>query len=310
MKRIVSIAAALGLVACGDTASVPKTPSGDVPQLNPTGYDTAGAYLSCLEGKTTLVSAHRGGPMPGYPENAIETFEKTLSVIPALIETDVRETADGVLVLLHDETVDRTTNGSGDISDMTLAQAKSLSLKDASGKLTNFQIPTLDEALAAMRGKTILQLDVKRGVGLRKVIRAVEQARAESYAGIITYTDNGAIIVIESSDDVTVIAGADDQGDLAKFTRAGASDERMMIWTGIVRGDVDTGFVGILDDRDIAASGGALGYLDDRAESGDRGNYRRLASDGLDVIATDRPIDAARELGLEATAEAVAACRL
>lgn len=308
MKNVVAAVSLIALAACGGEQGGPTASGGQVPVLDASGYETAGAFLSCLEGEAALVSAHRGGPMPGYPENAIETFDHILSMIPALIETDVRETADGVLVLLHDDTVDRTTNGTGLLAEMTLAEAKALRLKDNDGRLTDYRIPTLDEALAAMRNKTVLQLDVKRGVGLRKVVRAVERAGAEHYAGIITYTDNGAVIVLESSDIVTVVAGADEQSDLNRFAETGASDDRWVIWTGITRGEVDATLVGHLDARDVSASGGALGYLDSRAASGQRGLYRGLADAGLDVIATDRPIEATRELGVSTLAESIGRC--
>ncbi|NRA29407.1 MAG: glycerophosphodiester phosphodiesterase family protein [Parvularculaceae bacterium] len=308
MKNVAAAISLIALTACGVETNQPPKTMDEVPVLNALGYETAGAFLSCLEGEAVLVSAHRGGPMPGYPENAIETFDHVLSMIPALMEVDVRETSDGVLVLLHDDTVDRTTDGRGLLADMTLSEVKALRLKDNNGRLTDFQVPTLDEALTAMRGKTVLQLDVKRGVGLRKVIRAVERANAESYAGIITYTDQGARIVLESSDDVTVIAGADERSDLDMFARAGATDDRLVIWTGITRGDVDESFVGVLDDRDIAASGGALRYLDERAENGERGLYKELADTGLDIIATDRPLEAAQDLEQARVAAALALC--
>ncbi|MEM9838373.1 MAG: glycerophosphodiester phosphodiesterase family protein [Pseudomonadota bacterium] len=304
MRAALALTAISLAAACGE-AVVPETV-----RLDPTGYATAGAFLSCFEDKAPLVSAHRGGPAPGYPENTIEAFENTLAQVPALIETDVRATRDGEFVLFHDDDVKRLTGAEGEVADMTLAELKALRLIDMNGRQTDFQIPTLDEALEAMRGRTVLQLDVKRGVSLAGVARAVERAGAESYAGIITYTDQGARIVAERSDWVTVIPGADDMGDIDRLAREGADAERLVIWTGISRGPVDEAFVEALGERDIPASGGALGFLDDRAEAGVGGVYAGLADAGIDIIATDRPVEAARALGIAQVAETMQACRI
>jgi glycerophosphoryl diester phosphodiesterase len=67
------------------------------------------------------VSAHRGGPGPGLAENAIPTFRNTLiAARGAFLEVDVSQTADGVLVLMHDDRADRTTTGTGAIKKPVL----------------------------------------------------------------------------------------------------------------------------------------------------------------------------------------------
>jgi glycerophosphoryl diester phosphodiesterase len=282
--------------------------------LDPTGYVTAAGYLSCLEGRGAVVSAHRGGPRPGFPENAIETIERTLGEIPALIEIDVRETADNVLVLLHDETVDRTTNGSGVIREMTWEEASSLRLVDAEGTPTDFRIPRLDEVLGLFAGRTVLQLDVKRGVGLGQVAEAVEAAGAESGAAIITYSPAGARQVAEASDGVSVVVGFDDH-DMALTARfvsdrlreANLTEDRVIGWTGLT-GAPEPAIWEALGERSISASGGAIGSIDRRAASGERGLYLALEDAGVDIVATDRPLEAARELGTGEIIAAAEAC--
>ncbi|NNU15524.1 glycerophosphodiester phosphodiesterase family protein [Parvularcula sp. ZS-1/3] len=301
LKSLAGAAAALSLIGCAEDAG-----NGE-PTAPITTDVTAAAFLSCLEGKEAIVSAHRGGPAPGFPENAIETFERTLSRVPALIETDVRETSDGVLVLLHDETVDRTSDGSGDISDLTLEEVKALRLKDKDGRLTEFRIPTLDEALDAMRGKTILQLDVKRGVSLRKVARAVVAKGAEGHAAIITYSDNGAIIAAQASPLLSVIASVDNSAHLADLERRGLPKGRLVAWTGLIE-NPNAALYRVLGEKDVSTSGGAIGRLDRRAAAGERGLYAGLEDAGLDVIATDRPVEAAREIGASQTAAAIRSC--
>jgi glycerophosphoryl diester phosphodiesterase len=277
--------------------------------MDTAGYDTAAGFLSCLEGRAAVVSAHRGGPAPGYPENAIETFEHTLSQIPALIETDVRETSDGVLVLMHDETVDRTTNGSGPLAEMTLDEVKALRLIDEAGNVTSFQVPTLMEALEAMRGKTVLQLDVKRGVGLSKVARAIKAAGAEGHAALITYSDNGAVIAASAGERISVIAGAQNVAEVDALIGRGVSNEQLIIWSGVLQRRYP-GFWASLGERDLATSGGALGRMDSQSEAGAKGIYAELEAAGLDIIATDRPVIAAREIGIDDAEQAIQACRI
>ena len=76
-----------------------------------------------------------------------------------MVEIDVRETKDGYLVLMHDETIDRTTNGSGFVNQWTLDNLKALNLKDKSGVLTEHKIPTLEEALLLSKNKILINLD-------------------------------------------------------------------------------------------------------------------------------------------------------
>ena len=66
-----------------------------------------------------IVSAHRGGPAPGFPENCLATFDHTLQSTYALIECDVLLSKDSVLVMMHDDKLDRTSNGTGKAAEKT-----------------------------------------------------------------------------------------------------------------------------------------------------------------------------------------------
>ena len=75
--------------------------------------------------KNIFVAAHRGW-CAAYPENTMLAFKKAIEVGVDQIETDVRITADGELVCIHDATVDRTTNGTGKVCEKTLAELREL----------------------------------------------------------------------------------------------------------------------------------------------------------------------------------------
>jgi len=114
------------------------------------------------------------------PENTLPGIEAALRLGADAIEIDVHCTADGVPVLLHDDTVDRTTDGAGDIREMKLELARTL---DAGARqfVPQFKrtpIPTLAEALDLTKGKALLQIEVKQLDIERQVADVVREAGA------------------------------------------------------------------------------------------------------------------------------------
>lgn len=110
--------------------------------------------------------AHRGGIVPGYPENTLAAFRQAAKHGAEVIEVDLRGTKDGEVVIMHDETFDRTTNGKGKVTDYTLAELKKL---DAGG---GERIPTYEEALQLVAGTGVkLLLDIKESPVLNRTTR-------------------------------------------------------------------------------------------------------------------------------------------
>lgn len=99
-------------------------------RIHPQSVQNLQAVLSFKGQHLPFVSAHRGGPAKGFPENCIPTFGHTLQHTFAMLEIDPRRTKDGAIVLLHDATLERTTTGVGRVTDFTLAELKKLHLKD------------------------------------------------------------------------------------------------------------------------------------------------------------------------------------
>ncbi|HWL53034.1 MAG TPA: glycerophosphodiester phosphodiesterase family protein [Chthoniobacteraceae bacterium] len=93
--------------------------------------------------------AHRGCH-PKFPENTVPAFEEAARLGAQMVEFDVQMTRDGALVILHDPTLDRTTDGSGLLREMSLASVRNLSIKAADGQPTGLRIPTLEEALQCL----------------------------------------------------------------------------------------------------------------------------------------------------------------
>lgn len=120
------------------------------------------AIFQKIEKARPLVFAHRGGGGL-FPENTLEAFKYSAEMGVDVLELDVHSTADGTLVVMHDSRVDRTTNGSGKINDLTLAEAKKLDagylFSPDGGKTFPFRgkgitIPTLQEIFDAFPDKT------------------------------------------------------------------------------------------------------------------------------------------------------------
>ena len=120
---------------------------------------------------------HRGA-CGHAPENTLASIEKAISIGCDFTEVDVQRTADESLILLHDERVDRTTNGKGAAAEMTLADIRKL---DAGGGQV---IPTLEEALATAGGRIGLILELK-AEGLAYDVCGI--VRASGFPGEIIY---------------------------------------------------------------------------------------------------------------------------
>lgn len=107
-----------------------------------------------------LVCAHRAYHK-FVPENSLASIKQAIEAKIDIIEVDVNTTKDGILVLMHDNEIDRTTNGKGYISNYTYAELQQFSLT-FNGEITNHKIPTLNQVLSLSKDKIILNLDIKR----------------------------------------------------------------------------------------------------------------------------------------------------
>src|ERR1700683_1897805 len=111
--------------------------------------------------RTVLTSAHRG-EHAHHPENSLPAIQGAIDAGIDFVELDVRTTSDGQLVLMHDPTVDRMTDGKGKVKDMTLAEIKKLDLGVRfPGQFPNLRVPTFDEVLELCKGKIGIYVDTK-----------------------------------------------------------------------------------------------------------------------------------------------------
>ncbi|MGE0044356.1 MAG: glycerophosphodiester phosphodiesterase family protein [Hyphomonadaceae bacterium] len=251
-------------------------------------------FFDCLRRENAaVVAAHRGGPTRGYPENAMATFARTLGRVPALLEIDVGQLRDGTLVLMHDDDVSRTTNGSGRLDEMNLEAFRALRLRnsrDGEGPAT------LQEALDWADGRTVLELDIKEGVPFEAVVEAVQRAVATERVIVIVYSTGAAIRLHRLEPDLMISVPIDEAGDLDRLRRVGVPLDRVLAWTGTQARD--GALYETLRARGVEVIYGALGGADSFDERAARGaeDYGSLLREGVTLIATDEPEAAYRGL--------------
>ncbi|UJH66953.1 glycerophosphodiester phosphodiesterase family protein [Allomuricauda sp. SCSIO 65647] len=129
-----------------------------------------------------MVVSHRGD-WRYAPENSLQAIQRCIDLGVDVIELDFRLTKDGYLVAMHDETVDRTTNGKGRVSDLTLEEIKKLRLKNACGvRHSRQQVPTLEEVMNLVKGKVMVNLDKTESRWVREAYEVLKKTGTTDHA--------------------------------------------------------------------------------------------------------------------------------
>lgn len=307
MKNIFSLFLLLSLFAC-DKINTGNLSQQDAVEVDTPPTESSKNYLSIADGELPalmqpesrlmpLISAHRGGRnIPGYPENSLELFQYIADSIPAMLECDISMCSDGELILMHDNSLDRTTTGTGTVKEKTWSEISELQLVDDFGETTAFKVPTLEDALQWAKGKALLSLDVKRGVPFKNVIDLVEEYEMEDYVMIITYNINDALTVHRLNDDLMISVSIRNEEEWLRMKNSGIPFDRMVAFTG-TRLSPKSLFEA-LHEENIPAILGSLGNLDKQAATqGDEKIYGRFLDLGADILATDRPLEAGKITG-------------
>lgn len=108
--------------------------------------------------KEVLVVAHRGD-WRNAPENSLQAISNCIDKGVHIVEIDLKKSKDGHLILMHDNTIERTTNGEGKPQDYTLVELKEFRLKNGLGRTTSHTIPTLEEVLMLCKDKILINID-------------------------------------------------------------------------------------------------------------------------------------------------------
>lgn len=235
-----------------------------------------------------LVASHRGGSYP-WPENSPTAFRETARLAVDQVEFDVHLSADDSCVVIHDATLDRTTEARGPVRARTLAELRAIRLRGAHGET----IPTLAEVAALFRGTPIrLRLEIKADAERRlypgiapRVLAVLEEA------GML----EGAVITAFQAPMLTEVRRAGFTGttiflcalptwaDIGVKGAIGVARGREAAGLGLHHSVLDAAV--LAEVRAAGLSPGAWGLKD-------RADIRRVLDLGVDVFTSDDPVTA------------------
>lgn len=254
------------------------------------------AFFKYTGNDMPFISGHRGGVNKGFPENSIEAFENTLRYTPATFEIDPRLTKDSAIVLMHDATLDRTTTGTGKISDYTLAELKQLKLKDVEGKVTEYRIPTLQEAIVWSKGKTVLILD-KKDVPFEMTAKIIKDNHAEGNVMVTVHTAKEARWYYDRNKDIVFEAFVKTQEALEEYEAQQIPWAQIMAYVGPDNSPELLPLYKNLNKRGVMCMISTAPTYDKLSSAEERAAaYRAIIRDGASLIEADRSIEAANAI--------------
>ena len=253
-----------------------------------------------------FVVSHRAD-WRNFPENSLEAIESAIQMGVDIVELDVRRTVDGELVVCHDGSINRTTNGKGKVSELTLEYIRSRYLRAGHGATTRYKMPTLAEALDLCNGRVLINLDkavnyydqimemlVERKMADQVIMKSTKSPEAMKeffskhkenmlYMPIINYGAKSwgkheALFNDYLATDLPFIAyemcwDGSLKGEAKVFKQVVKSGKRL--WINTLWGSLCGGYEN--------------GYYDDRAVGNEDKIYGKILSYGASMIQTDRP---------------------
>ncbi len=235
-----------------------------------------------------MLCAHRGGMYPHLAENSLETLkrlEEKAAGRPLMAEVDIRKSKDGSLYLMHDETLDRTTTGTGNIATLGDSYLKGLKLKTGSGTITNESIPTFDQLLKFIQTHNIyLMLDVKID-DWQVVLEKVKKANVIDRCLVLTFKPENSLKVYSILPEIAIsclVTKEEDLLPLRPVTAGGnmyayVNRDAPVLLTERIRSQQ----ISMVSDASEVTTHGGTPY--------DRGFYKGLFQRGVVVMVTDLP---------------------
>jgi len=230
-----------------------------------------------------LVAAHRAFHIK-YPENSLAAIRHSIENGIDMIEIDVRQTADGVLVLMHDVSVERTTNGIGKVRDLAYDQIKKLNLKNLDGDDLQHPVPSLREVLEFTKNKILIDIDIK-DAPVKKLVDLVRQTGTADQVLFFQHHNVTHDSVLTMDKNLMVVPRAETTDQVLQFL---AHYQPVVIQ--IPPQIADAALVSQMQKASCSAWINSLGDADDLAEDGRiEEAYSPLVERGARVIQSDRP---------------------
>lgn len=240
---------------------------------------------------SVLVSGHRGGREKGYPENSLAGFANVLRQMPAFFEIDPRLTKDSAIVLMHDATLERTTNGKGRVCDYTLKELKALRLKDSEGNLTNHRIPTLEEVIKWSKGKTVVNLD-RKDVPLKMTAALIKKLHAEDHVMLTVHDGKQARFYYDHFPTIMLSAFSRTMKEYEDLAASGVPWENMIAYVGPTINEENAKIVDLLHAKGVRCMISVAPTHDKLATAAERKKaYLEEISKKPDIIESDIPTE-------------------
>jgi len=271
----------LALTACSSQNPAPDDGAATIDLAAPA------AQMTCLrEHGYTMLAAHRAGPADGYAENALSSLRRLAEMGVLYAEIDVRRSADGILFLLHDDTLDRTTTGTGPAETLDWATLAAYRLTDPRGLETGDTIPTLDQAVdLAREAGLVLNLDLK-SVSPADIVAHLDSRNARDLVAVIAYSVDDTAALHRADPGMMVSA----PNDIPALRDAGANTDALYVWMGV--GAANAAEDARLAEQGLETSAGLFPL-----EDGTPAVYRAAASAGVELLSIDDVDTAVAALG-------------
>jgi glycerophosphoryl diester phosphodiesterase len=249
--------------------------------------------LSASGPKKIIVIAHRGAHRDA-PENTLASLEKAIEIGCDYVELDVRRTKDGALVIMHDSSVNRMTNGKGKIADLTLEEIRKLEVKSRhAAKWAGLKVPTFDEMLDHAKGRMKIYVDHKQAPPA-DVLAAIN--RHGMLHDVVIY---GSVSTLREykrlAPDVWIMPGHPDSiaqiESLCRDLKPETLDGSIVEWTP--------------SQVEAAHKSGAQVWVDNRSSLDNEAGIKKDVELGVDAIQTDDPatvLTVLKALGLRGAA--------
>lgn len=242
------------------------------------------------------ICSHRGitkaGIDAGVPENSLEAIDYAVKAGAEILEIDVRPTKDGVLVLMHDETIDRTTTGSGKVADLTYAQLQQYVLKDYNtGAPTAHKIPTLEEAFKRGKGKIYFNLDISNKLvpgdateSLVTMAKLMKQLDVENQAVVYIGTKMSIVNYMVGYPALLYHPYVGSKGDVDSFGPLGSVQ---LLQMSTDDGISNTTLISQVKAANCLPYTNSLGNYDNNMAAGNFGGIDTMTGNGISIIQTN-----------------------
>jgi glycerophosphoryl diester phosphodiesterase len=241
---------------------------------------------------TRQVSGHRGaGGQLGKiaPEDTLAAYRAGIALGVDYVETDPRPTKDGILVNMHDTTVDRTTDGTGTVDQMTFAEVRALHPKssDFPGDFSCEMIPTLEEILTTCKGRVVVLVDANKTDRVDLLVGAIQKAGALDWAIFDTSStvkiDQALMLEPKLHTQIRVTSVADLDAQLAHFSNSPPVIVEVETTAPISATAAEVHAKGNRAMMDVFPDDLAAGL------DGDVSHYAEAFAAGIDIVQSDRP---------------------